>query len=254
MQIWGSLGIGGISPQLTDMLVGQRRFVVAHEVAHQWVPGLVGSDSQTSAIVDEPLAQYLAGRVSERLLGPAEGRDERDANVLLNYALYRLLGGVDGPAERPTGSFASTLEYGALVYGKAPFLYADLEERHGRAALDRALRRAVDAHAWRLVDPDGWVAALERGGLGEARPLARRWWREAHGDEDLGVDEDGEVAVRLMFGEDLAAQLDQGLAMTGLSFGQLLRMMMGGQPTSAPYQPGMPSPEEMLRLLEGAGR
>jgi len=251
MQLWGSLGMGGMAPRMTDILEGQRRFVVAHELAHQWVPGLVGTDSQTHPIVDEALAQYLAGRASERLLGAEEGREDRDRNVLMNYALYRLLGGTDAVAGRPTGSFGSSLEYAALVYGKAPYLYNALEERHGRAAVDRALHSAVDELAWGVTDTDGWIAALERGGLSQAGGAAQRWWVEAHGDEDLGVDPDGELAVRLMFGEDMAAQLDQSLAMTGMSFGDLLRMMMGGTPTSVPYSPGTPSPEDMLRLLEG---
>jgi hypothetical protein len=214
----------------------------------------MGTDSQAAPILDEPLAQYLAGRVSERTLGAEEGQADRDANVLLNYALYRLLGAPDGPAARPTAAFASPLEYGALVYGKAPYLYTALEERHGRAAVDRALRQAAEAGAWRVVTPDAWLDALRRGGLSSVHEAARRWWEEPHGDEDLGVDEDGAVAIRLMFGEEMAAQLDQGLAMTGMSFGQLLRMMLGGAPVTAPYVPGTPSPEDMLRLLEGAGR
>ncbi len=251
MQLWGSLGMGGMTPQMADMLAGQRRFVVAHELAHQWVPGLVGTNSQEDPVVDEALAQYLAGRVAERQLGTEAGREERDRNVLLNYALYRLLGGQDAVAGRPTGAFASTLEYGALVYGKAPYLYTALEERHGRPAVERALRRAVDRHAWGIVDTEGWIAALEAGGLSQASGAAQRWWVEAHGDEDLGIDEDGRVAVRLMFGEQMAAQMDQSLAITGMSFGDLLRMMMGGVPSSAPYQPGTPSPEDMLRMLEG---
>ncbi len=251
MQLWGSLGMGTMGSQMGDMLTGQRRFVVAHELAHQWVPGLVGTDSQRHPIVDEALAQYLAGRVVEAQLGPEAGAEERDRNVLMNYALYRLLGGPDAVAGRPTGAFASTLEYGALVYGKAPYLYVALEQRHGRAVVERALRSAVDELAWGITDTDGWIAALERGGLHQAGGAAQRWWVEAHGDEDLGVDEDGEAAVRLLFGDAMAAQLDQSLAITGMSFGDLLRMMMGGAPTTAPYQPGAPSPEDMLRLLEG---
>jgi len=236
---------------MADMLTGQRRFVVAHELAHQWVPGLVGTDSQTHPVVDEALAQYLAGREAEVELGPEAGAEERDRNVLINYALYRLLGGPDAVAGRPTAGFGSTLEYGALVYGKAPYLYTALEQRHGRPAVDRALRSAVDELAWGIVDAPGWIAALERGGLGQAGGAAQRWWVEAHGDEDLGIDADGEVAVRLLFGDEMVAQMDQSLGMLGMSFGDLLRMMMGGAPTSVPYTPGTPSPEDMLRLLEG---
>jgi len=253
-QIWSSLGAGGMPPELTDMLEGQRRFVVAHELAHQWVPGLVGTNSQQDAILDEALAQYLAGRVSEKALGPEAGVVQRDSNTLLNYALYRMLGGVDGVARRPTTSFAGTLEYGALVYGKAPYLYNALEQRHGRQGLDRALNCAVQEHAWGLVDTDGWLASLERHGASQAGGAAARWWQQAHGDEDLGVDADGELAMRLMFGEDMAAMMEQSFAITGMSFGDLMRLVAGGTPVSTPYQPGMLSPEEMLRLLEGEGR
>ncbi len=254
MQLWGSLGMGGMGPEMAGMLESQRRFVVAHELAHQWVPGLVGTNSQADPIVDEALAQYLAGRVAESMLGAEVGRSERDRNVLLSYALYRLLGGPDGVAQRPTSSFASTLEYGALVYGKAPYLYTALEERHGRDRLDRALKAAIEQHAWSVVDGETWLEALEEGGVPQAGGAAQRWWRQAHGDEDLGVDDDGELAVRLMFGEAMAAQMQQTAALTGMSFGDLLRMMSGGMPVSTPYQPGTPSPEDMLRLLEGQGR
>jgi hypothetical protein len=251
MQIWGSMGMGGMAPEMADMLGGQRGFVVAHELAHQWVPGLVGTDSQADPIVDEALAQYLAGRVSQARLGERAGSEDRDRNVLINYALYRLMGGSDAVAQRPTGAFASSLEYGALVYGKAPYLYTALEQHHGRAAVDRALRAAVDELAWSITDTSGWIAALERGGLSQAGGAAERWWLGTHGDEDLGVDEDGDLAVRLLFGPEMAAQLEQGMGVLGMSFGGLLRMMMGGAPTTVPYQPGTPSPEQMLQLLEG---
>lgn len=234
---------------MADILRGQRRFVVVHEVAHQWVPGLLGTDSQSSPVVDEALAQYLAGRVVEAQVGREQGRTERDRNVGLNYALYRLMGGPDGPADRPTDAFGSSLEYGALVYGKAPYLYVDLEDRLGRDRLDGALRRAVAGNAWKTVDTAGWIAALEKGGATGVGALADRWWRGVGGDEDLGYDPSGRAAFALIVGEELATQMEQSFRMIGLDFGTLLRMMGGGLPTAIPYQPGTPSPDQMLRML-----
>ena len=252
MQMLSSLGAGGAPVvEMGSMLEGQRRFVVAHELAHQWCPGLVGTSSQSSPVIDEALAQYLAGRVSEAVLGGERGREERDRSVLLNYALFRLLGGVDGVADRPTHAYGSSLEYGALVYGKAPYLYVDAETTAGRATVEKALRHAMDELAWRVVDVDTWLAALEEGGLAGARGRGDRWWRGTHGDEDLGIDAEGRTAMRLMFGEEMAAELEQSLAILGMNLGDLMGMMMGGMPTSTPYAPGTPSPEEMLKLLEG---
>ena len=242
-------GGGGLPPELAGMTDGQRRFVVAHEVVHQWSPGLVGADAHASPVVDEPLAQYLAGRVMQSLLGDAEGAEARDRNVMINYALYRLMGGTDGAADRPTHTFGSTLEYAALVYGKAPYLYVDLEERLGRARLDAAIAAAIKGRAWQVVDGDGWLDALEIAGATGARERGRRWWKEGYGDGDLGLDAEGRVAMRLMFGEELAAQVEQSFAMLGMSPAQLFQMMAGGMPAARPYQADSPSVEEMLELL-----
>lgn len=250
-QLFASMGGGapGLPLEVTDLLEGQRRFVVVHEVAHQWCPGLMGTDAASSPVVDEALAQYLAGRVVESMVPAGEGETERDRNVMVNYALYRLMGGADGVADRPTSAFGSSLEYAALVYGKAPYLYVDLEEHLGRDGLDGALRRALAMNAWKVVDTDGWLASLEKAGVGGVRDLAERWWRQSQGDQDLGLDPQGRKAMRLLLGDALADQLEASFALVGMDFGAMLRMMGGGAPLSVPYEPGAPSTDEMLRML-----
>ena len=251
MSMLSGFGGGGaaLPLDLADVTQEQRRFVIAHEVAHQWSPGLVGADAHASPVVDEPLAQYLAGRIVQEQLGDALGAETRDRNVLVNFALYRLMGGSDGAADRPTETFGSSLEYAALVYGKAPYLYVDLEQRLGRSRLDAAIAAAMSAQAWQVVDGEQWLAALESAGATGATERGRRWWREGYGDEDLGLDADGRVAMRLIFGEEMAAQVEQSFAMLGMSPAQLFQMMGAGMPTSKPDQADAPSVEEMLELL-----
>jgi hypothetical protein len=252
MSLLGGIGGGGggLPPEIAELTASQRRFVVAHEVAHQWSPGLVGADAHRSPVVDEPMAQYLAGRAVQELLGDEAGAAERDRNVLINFALYRLMGGEDRATDRPTASFGSSLEYAALVYGKAPYLYVDLEERLGRARLDAAIRGAMQASAWEVVDGEGWLAALESAGASGARERGRRWWQEAHGDEDLALDPEGRAALRLLFGEEMAAQVEASFAALGMPPAALFQMMGGGLPTTRPYAPGALSPAEMLELLD----
>ena len=48
------------------MTDGMLEFVVAHEVAHQWWHGLVGSDSRDHPYVDEALAQLVARGFSKK--------------------------------------------------------------------------------------------------------------------------------------------------------------------------------------------
>lgn len=121
-------GIGAQAlPNVTPMFDQLLEFTVAHEVAHQYFAGLVGSDPINEPVVDETLAQAAALLYIEWRHGPKVASQLRQAQLVTAYQLYRLRGGADGPADRPTGSFGSGIEYAALVYGKAPLLH--LEER-----------------------------------------------------------------------------------------------------------------------------
>jgi hypothetical protein len=193
-----------------------RSFVVAHEVAHQWSPGLVVADAWAAPVVDEPLAQYLAWRVLADGRPAAEGAALFERQVTAGYASMRLLGRDDGPAARETTGFPDTLAYGGLVYGKAPHLYRALHERHGAERLDAALRGAVADSAWTVTSPDAWLGRLEAHGAPGAREAAAVWWSGSTGDADLGLDPEGHAALRLMMGP-AAAQVEAVTAMMGLT-------------------------------------
>ncbi len=248
------LGMGSTGLDMGASLNEQRQFVVAHELAHQWSPGLVGTDARTSPVVDEPLAQYLAGRYVTSLVGEELGAEIRDRNVLLNYVAYRTMGGKDGAADRPTDTFRSTMEYAGLVYGKAPYFYVALEEQLGRPKLDRALRGAIARSSWTVTSGDAWLQALQKSGARGAVATGRRWWREAWGDEDLKVDDEGWLLFELVLGPEVAGSMKELLAVTGLTPRELFAMMgmgLDGGTTPPPQQlPGV-SPEDMLELLGG---
>lgn len=171
-------------PALDEM----REFCVAHEVAHQWWHGLVGSDSREHPFVDESLAQYSAVLYFEDRYGAAKARAAGDMNVKAGYETMRLMGEADGAVDRPV-SATSSMAYAGLVYGKGPYYYAAVRKALGDARFFRALRRYADDHAFGIAGPDDFttIAAAEAGRDAPAvSALARRWLHEAHGDEDLG--------------------------------------------------------------------
>ncbi len=186
-QLLGAMGGGGGG--LGKMLGETLELTVAHEVAHQYFAGLVGSDPVRSPVVDEALAQYTALLYFEWKHGAAAAEKLRREHLVTPYHFYRMGGGADGPASRPTSDFSGSGEYAALVYAKAPLLFAAQRKQVGDAAFFKGLRAYVDAYRWRWSCEDCFTT-----GLGKANPrhaaalgkLQRRWWDEAHGDADLG--------------------------------------------------------------------
>jgi len=249
-------GAGAAPPEarMADMLGDTLEFTVAHEVAHQWFAGLVGNDSRRFPSLDEPLAQWAAALCFADRRGAAAGRAAMDANVKMNYALYRLLGGADRAVLRDTTSFQSGVEYAGLVYGKAPYLYAALGQSLGQARIEAAVRGAVARHRFRIVSTQEWAATLEAEAGGPAsgvRRAFRRWLEETHGDADLGVDDSGDLVLSTLFPPDVAASLRESLPALGMQPRDLLRMLFGGGlGGAAPVGPGL-DPEAALRALGG---
>ncbi len=224
-------GLGAASPQKRmDRLMEQLMiFTVAHEIAHQYFAGLVGSDCRNDPAVDEPLAQFAAGEFIQNLLGAKAGKKQMDNNVKMNYGIYRMLGGDDLPAAQAVRNFPSALAYAAIIYGKAPYFYHALKRKLGDKRFNEALRKAVATHRFQLVDLKEWIKTLERtsGGTGSGvTPLARRWFYETHGDEDLNVDDSGDAVLESLLGKKQVRQLKRSLAFLGMSPRDLFRMFL----------------------------
>jgi len=175
--------------QLAKVLERTLEFTVAHEVAHQYFAGLVGSDPINAPVVDESLAQYSALLYMEWKHGRDVAEQMRREALVAAYHMMRMSGGKDGPADRPTSGFADPLQYGALVYGKAPLLHHASRKLIGDEAFFKGLRSYVDTYRFKWTCSDCFTRELAKASPSHAKQLERlrvRWWREAHGDEDLG--------------------------------------------------------------------
>lgn len=188
----GAMGQGGGNPALAhlgEVLERTLEFTVAHEVAHQYFAGLVGSDPIHLPVVDESLAQYAALLYVEWKHGKGAADAQRKEALVSAYHLYRLSGGKDGRADRPTGDFADEFEYGALVYGKAPLLHHSSRQLVGDTAFLQAMRAYVDTYRFKWACGDCFTRELAKASPANAKRLEAlrvRWWQEARGDEDLG--------------------------------------------------------------------
>ncbi|MGE6760736.1 M1 family aminopeptidase [Corallococcus interemptor] len=187
----GAAMLSQVGAQVGASLERTLEFTVAHEVAHQYFAGLVGSDPIRDPVVDESLAQYAALLYMEWAHGPEAAESLRNEALVMPYQFYRMTGGRDGRADRPTGDFdGGELEYGALVYGKAPLLHHASRKLVGDSAFFKALRAYVDTYRFRWACKACFTQELAKASPANAKALTQlrtRWWEESHGDEDLGA-------------------------------------------------------------------
>lgn len=251
---------GGTSGVMDQLVPSMLEFVTAHEVAHQYWHGLVGSDSRLHPFVDESLAQWSAALYLEDRYGADRARRDADLQVKMNYQFMRTLGQSDGAVDRPASAFATPIGYAGLVYGKGPYLYNALRSAAGDAVFFRALQRYVTTWRWRTAPATGFVDALvaeDRANATRYRGLARRWLQESHGDEDLGQMDMGALVGSMLGGPNgqVPPEMQDALRMLG----PLLQGMgqQGGGNNARPggATPATPggdvSPQQLQELLNG---
>lgn len=225
----GLMALLGSSGDMEARRLASLDFVTAHEVAHQWWHGLVGSDSRRDPFQDECLAQYSAMLYVAERYGEERARREADQQVAAGYHMMRLMGREDAAVARPAAAFGDMLTYGGLVYGKGPFMYPALRALLGDRAFFAALRDYVREHRFRTAPPRALFDGMARGTHADAvRAIERRWLDEAHGDEDLGQPDLGRMlGASGGGGNDAATQMLQQLLGQGAQGGDSGELMRG---------------------------
>jgi hypothetical protein len=241
---------GGAQSPLSGMQAAMLDFVVAHEVAHQWWHGLVGSDARTHPFVDESLAQFSAMLYVEDRFGADRAEREGKRQVAANYHFMRMRGIDDAAVDRPVAAFGDSMAYAGLVYGKGPYLYPALREAMGDRAFFEGIRGYVRDHRFGVAEPRALFDRLARGRhRREVRRLERHWLDEAHGDEDLGEADMSSLAGMWFEGAgspiEGAMQMLQGAGLGGAAGG-------GAGGGDAQTQQAMQQLLEQLQRMQGA--
>jgi aminopeptidase N len=120
-------------------------YVGAHELAHQWwAHQLIGADEQGATFLDETLAQYSALMIMKRMYGPDTIRK------FLKYELDNYLRSRGGEAvEELPLMRVENQPY--IHYRKGSLVMYLLQDRIGEAAVNRALRKFLEAHAFKAA-------------------------------------------------------------------------------------------------------
>jgi hypothetical protein len=180
----GLMGLSGAGPTLPPLAV-----VVTHQVAHQWFGELVATPGPAAPVVEELLAQGATLQVIGVRHGAAARAQARQTFLGGGYSVYRSLGGVDGPADRPARALRTVAAWAGLCAAKAPGVFGALAGELGQATVDQAVDRLAKENRFGVVrrrDLAGSLFAAAPTRIKATRRTLARWLDEAHGDADLG--------------------------------------------------------------------
>ncbi len=131
----------------TQETLADYRYVVAHEVAHQWWYGLVGNHTVDEPWLDEALATYAAAVYLEDTYGP------QSAENLL--AFWRRIAGTRRPQDPPLNSsaldFSNWGPYHKAVYTYGALFHDQLREELGDEEYFALLRKYQATYRYRLA-------------------------------------------------------------------------------------------------------
>ncbi|MXY24866.1 MAG: aminopeptidase [Acidobacteria bacterium] len=175
-----------------------RASLIAHETAHMWFGDLVTMTWFSDVWMKETFANFLAAKI----VNPAFPNVNHELRFLLAhhpaaYGVDRTAGA--NPIRQPLDNLneAGTL-YGAIIYQKAPIVFAHLERLIGETALRDGLREYLAAHSYGNA---GWADLIAILDSRTAEDLAAwsRTWVEESGRPRVGVrlESDGATIERL---------------------------------------------------------
>ena len=156
---------------VSDSLVkeGQAR-VIAHETAHQWWYGVVGSNQIEEAWQDEGLAEYSTLLFFEAYEKYGFTREGLVKEALEEYRSYydvygSVLGRADTRMSRSLKDFISDYEYKCIAYDKGVLMWDTLRKSVGEKKLLTGLRRYYSTCRFQTATPQDLIGCFEKTGL-----------------------------------------------------------------------------------------
>ena len=150
--------------------------LIFHEVAHQYVHGILANNEWRDAWLDEGFAVFLGNWFREERYGPEVWRGLSQGAARLDQL------GLSEPVATEAKDFSSFQMYGAMSYSKAAIVFRMLRDVLGEEDFRRLLHQYYARYRFRHVDEDRLRHVAEQVG---GRPLG--WFFRAwlHGTERL---------------------------------------------------------------------
>ena len=172
-------------------------FTVAHEVGHQWLIGIIGSNNNRYGFISESLVQSLTPAALAGDAGAAAARDYWRGIIGSGY-LSALEGGADGVVDRSVATPEQAVSRASLIYGKGPIGFAAICQAMGPDAYFAGLH-AYGQRSWLGIStPADLRSALDDAARthGEAPSTVDALWNQWFERADTTVPEVNTVLDR----------------------------------------------------------
>lgn len=172
-------------------------FTVAHEVGHQWLIGMIGSNNNRYGFLSEGLVQSLTPAALAGDPSAASAASYWRGTIGGEY-LPSLRAGADGVVDQDVAAPAQPASRTALIYGKAPLGFEAICQRIGADAYFTGLRAYGQRFWLGISTPADLRQALEEAARsrGEDPAAVASLWREWFDRADATVPEVDAVLTR----------------------------------------------------------
>jgi len=152
----------------------QLSYLVIHETAHQWWYSQVGNNPQTSAWLDEGLAEYSAYTYVLMTQGREQAEALRDQRWVQSYT-YARENGMDAVLQQNSSDFPSALVYEIMVYSKGALFFDALRRAVGEEMYGEILREYVERYRFQTVAPAQLFGVIQDVTHRDPTPLINEW-------------------------------------------------------------------------------
>jgi aminopeptidase N len=179
---WSGLTWFSLGPLVADGIVTEEEkvglaFVILHEVGHQWIADIVGSNNNDHGFMTEGLVNALAVLAADEIFG-----EERADMYLRSWVAgpYSSLlnDGRDGVADATLTNDTNGVIRTLLIYGKAAVGFIAIREDIGEDAFLQALAAYSSDYRFAISEPDDLLAAFESASGSELDDLWSFWFTE----------------------------------------------------------------------------
>jgi len=127
---------------------------LAHETGHMWFYNTVGNDQQNQPWVDEALVQYMTYIYYLDRYGYGDGYAESWISRWSRVEYANI------PIGMPSDEYFGA-EYSAIVYGRGPLFFLELENKYGLDTIMSAVQNYYQDHLWENAFAEDLRGALE---------------------------------------------------------------------------------------------